>query len=324
MASIPTPGWRKIQIPRPLQQLFDRFPLLTYEPNDLPERSRQLTSSDLPTLYVFSTDEDARQGLPSFNPGCLKWQTLLRLANFTFRVLPSTNHASPTGSLPFLLPPRTSPTTSPLPIPSDKLLAYAIKNSIPDSPAPAPAPDLPLRSQAYLSLITLSLRNAWLYALYLEPTYAPLLHKLYICPASSSRAVQKTLLYQLRRAAAEQIATSSSSTIVSASAVSSAEGIDEEAVYDAAKGALAALAGLLSQSESGWAFGAEKPTAFDAALFSYTHLMMEYMGEEDATLEKGRMALGRMVREAGNGELARHREKMLAAAWPGWDRKSRT
>ncbi|KAJ4306137.1 hypothetical protein N0V88_000933 [Collariella sp. IMI 366227] len=130
MASVmPSPSWRKIQIPRPLQQLFDYFPLRTYEPNALPERSQQLTSSDLPTLYVFSTDEDARLGLPSFNPGCLKWQ--------------------------------------------------------------------------------------------------------------------KTMLYQLRRAAAEQIATSSSSKIVSTGAVHSVEGIDEKAVYEAAREALEALAGLL-------------------------------------------------------------------------------
>lgn len=76
MASIPSPasGWRKMQIPRPLQQLFDHFPLQTYEPNHLPERSQHLTSSNLPTLYVFSTDSDARLGLPSFNPACLKWQ----------------------------------------------------------------------------------------------------------------------------------------------------------------------------------------------------------------------------------------------------------
>jgi metaxin len=67
-------GWRKVQIPRPLQQLFDHFPLRTYDANRLPERSQHLTSADLPTLYVFSTDSDARMGLPSFNPGCLKWQ----------------------------------------------------------------------------------------------------------------------------------------------------------------------------------------------------------------------------------------------------------
>jgi hypothetical protein len=31
--------------------------------------------------------------------------------------------------------------------------------------------------------------------------------------------------------------------------------------------------------------------------------------------------LGRMVRSAGEGELARHRERMLEAAWPEWDRR---
>ncbi len=63
-----------MQIPKPLQRLFDHFPLRAYDANDLPERAQHLTTSDLPTLFVFSTDSDARLGLPSFNPGCLKWQ----------------------------------------------------------------------------------------------------------------------------------------------------------------------------------------------------------------------------------------------------------
>ena len=76
MASIPpsAPAWRTMQIPKPLQRLFDHFPLRAYDANDLPERAQHLTTSDLPTLFVFSTDADARLGLPSFNPGCLKWQ----------------------------------------------------------------------------------------------------------------------------------------------------------------------------------------------------------------------------------------------------------
>ncbi|EAQ92358.1 hypothetical protein CHGG_00593 [Chaetomium globosum CBS 148.51] len=321
MSSITSPAssWRKMQIPRPLQQLFDHFPLQTYEPNHLPERSQHLTSSDLPTLYIFSTDADARLGLPSFNPGCLKWQTLLRLAKLDFRTLPSTNHASPTGSLPFLLPPRTSPTTAPLPIPASNLLAYAQRSQ----PGTGDLdPDLPPRSQAYLSLINLSLRSAWLYALYLDPSHAALLRQLYIRPASSSRGVQAALLYQLRRAAAEQIATTSAGggKIVSLAPVASVEGIDEEAVYRSAREALEALASLLSQSETGWFFGRERPGVFDAALFSYTHLMMEYMPEEGGSAGEGTgVALGRMVLGAGDGELARHRERMLQTAWPGWD-----
>jgi len=78
-----TQPWRKIPIPRPLQVLFDTFPLRTYEANGLPERAERLTTSDLPTLYLFCTEEDARTGLPSYNPGCLKWQVRLdHLINF--------------------------------------------------------------------------------------------------------------------------------------------------------------------------------------------------------------------------------------------------
>ncbi|KAK3309107.1 uncharacterized protein B0T15DRAFT_509496 [Chaetomium strumarium] len=337
MASTPSsaPSWHKIQIPRPLQRLFDRFPLRTYEPNDLPQRSQQLTSSDVATLYVFSTDEDARIGAPSFNPGCLKWQTLLRLTNLQFRILPSTNHASPTGSLPFLLPPRTSssPTSSSPPIPADKLLSYAAQKSTTTTNSPSPTtttttakPPSPKKSEAYSSLITLSLRNAWLHALYLDRSRTALLRALYIAPCSSSRAVQTALLYQLRRAAAEQILSSSGTTKVGtavggAGGSSSADAIDEEGVYAEAWDALCALASLLAESETGWFFGAEKPGTFDASLFAYTHLMMEYMPEGSSTEEGegGRMALGAMVRKAGNGELARHRERVLQAAWPGWE-----
>jgi metaxin len=143
---------------------------------------------------------------------------------------------------------------------------------------------------------------------------------LYIHPSSSSRGVRATLLYQLRRAAAEQIATGAGSgKIVSLAPVASVEGIDEDAVYRSAGEALAALASLLGESGTGWFFGRERPGVFDAALFSYTHLMMEYMPREGPAGEGERVALGRMVLDAGDGELARHRERMLEAAWPGWD-----
>ena len=68
-------------IPRPLKQLFDTFPLVTYPSNGSPLRvtSRRLNDhgdddADLPSLYVFCSSQDALLGRPSFNPGCLKWQ----------------------------------------------------------------------------------------------------------------------------------------------------------------------------------------------------------------------------------------------------------
>jgi hypothetical protein len=59
-------------IPEPLKRLFDKVPVLTYPPDELPQRTPRPTK--LPSLYVFIGDEDAAAGRPSFNPGCLKWQ----------------------------------------------------------------------------------------------------------------------------------------------------------------------------------------------------------------------------------------------------------
>lgn len=70
-AAPPRKWW---QVPRPLQKVFDTFPLLAYDVNALPARAQSATFGDLPTLYVFSTEEEALLGAPSFNPSCLKWQ----------------------------------------------------------------------------------------------------------------------------------------------------------------------------------------------------------------------------------------------------------
>ncbi|KAL1839706.1 hypothetical protein VTJ49DRAFT_1243 [Mycothermus thermophilus] len=359
MTTIPssTPGWSKVQIPRPLQRLFDLFPLRAYEPNHLPERSQQLTSSSLPTLYIFTTEEDARLGLPSFNPTCLRWQTLLRLTGLEFRVLPSTNHASPTGALPFLLPARsnssssssssTSPPSSsspsqpppppPTPIPASKLLPYAQSHANPTkSSHPATSGDrlFPTRARAYVALVSSHLRSAWLCALYLDPSRSDLLDALYLRPASSSAAVRAALRRQLRKAAGEQILDSApaAGALQSGSGSGSGTGevgnnksrgwgwswqedgtaINPRAVYASAREAMAALASLLAESKTEWFFDADAPSEFDAAVFSYTHLMIQYMsdGEEEAG------ALGKMVRRAGEGELARHREMLWRFAWP--------
>lgn len=59
-------------VPAPIKRLFDRFPLTTYPPNDLPLRSPSRRHEN--QLYVFSDAKSARHGRPSFNPQCLKWQ----------------------------------------------------------------------------------------------------------------------------------------------------------------------------------------------------------------------------------------------------------
>lgn len=58
--------------PAPIKRLFDKFPLTTYPPNELPRREGRIGAQC--TLYIFATDEDVRGDRPSFNPGCLKWQ----------------------------------------------------------------------------------------------------------------------------------------------------------------------------------------------------------------------------------------------------------
>jgi hypothetical protein len=59
-------------VPAPIKQLFDRFPLFTYPTNDLPQRAPQDRNAHV--LYIFTSEEGALRGLPSYNPACLKWQ----------------------------------------------------------------------------------------------------------------------------------------------------------------------------------------------------------------------------------------------------------
>jgi metaxin len=59
-------------VPTPIKQLFDIFPLLTYPVNDLPQRAPQDRNKHV--LYIFTSEDGALKGLPSYNPACLKWQ----------------------------------------------------------------------------------------------------------------------------------------------------------------------------------------------------------------------------------------------------------
>ncbi|KAB5525692.1 hypothetical protein GE09DRAFT_478347 [Coniochaeta sp. 2T2.1] len=335
-------------IPAPLQRLFDHFPLKTYPPNDLPARSPR--PSALPTLYVFASEEDAAAGRPSFNPSCLKWQTLLRLSQTPHLLQPSTNHASPTGSLPFLLPPipSTSPTTTttttlpPRPIPSTRLESYILTSTTSPSPSSlliTPTPSLPpetaLRQEPYLSLLTSPIRAAWLTALYLDPTNTPLLESLYITPASTSPLVRAALLRQLRSAAEAEVLRiitptagtggwklSINSYLEFGPGAAPPRGpavIDLGEVYKEAEKAFESLALLLRESETGWFFGVEKPGVFDAGVFAYTYLV-EVMGAEEGGRRRGLEwrdggRLDGLVRRAGDGELVRHRERVWEAGW---------
>ncbi|KAK4224554.1 hypothetical protein QBC38DRAFT_485194 [Podospora fimiseda] len=289
--SKPPASWALLQIPKPIQTLFNKFPLVTYPSNDLPLRTQLLNSSSLPTLYIFTTEPDALANLPSFNPTCLKWQTLLRLTRTPHRVLPSTNHASPTGSLPFLLP--ADSTSSPSkPIPASRITNH-LSLALPPPPT--------AREETFLSLLT-PIRNAFLYSLYLLPSYEELLNQFYIYPSTSSSLVQKTLRYQLRSAAAASILQSKN-----LHPDGGKEQIDEKEIFEEVREALEALAGELLQSRTEWFFGRERPGEFDAGVFGYLWLMLVYMGG----------GLGQVVREVGGGVLERFCRRIAEEC--GWD-----
>lgn len=148
-------GW--LAVPAPLRSLFKIFPLRIYDPEALPYRCPD-PSLPRPTLYVFTLDNGDGGGGSiddrlSFNPSCLKWQALLRIAGVDVELVPSNNHASPSGALPFLLPADGSQA---LPLTGDKILEYAQSHS---------SYELPIvpnhRLDVYRALITQSIRPAW-------------------------------------------------------------------------------------------------------------------------------------------------------------------
>ncbi|KAI1109279.1 hypothetical protein F5Y14DRAFT_39324 [Nemania sp. NC0429] len=282
-------GW--FAIPAPLARLFKKFPLLTYPPNELPARSPDV--GDVPTLYVFISDEDALKGLPSFNPSCLRWQTFLKLAGIDFRVRPSNNHASPTGALPFLLPPSTPSNPRPQnPIGSGKLEQYGLdhgKSKVAENPGS--------RLDAYESLLDHHVRNAWLYTLYLSPANAALLAHLYITPTTTSRPVRATLAYQLRHAAEREILRSTGR-----------DAIDPAALRQGVREAWKALDAVLG--DDSWFFGSRVPGLFDAIVFSYTHLILH------DGLDWGDRRLREIL--AQFPRLLSHRERVFQRCWgPG-------
>ncbi|KAI0394657.1 putative mitochondrial outer membrane protein [Xylariaceae sp. FL0594] len=284
-------GW--FTIPAPLARLFKKFPLLTYPPNELPARSPDIR--DIPTLYVFISDEDALKGLPSFNPSCLKWQTFLKLSGIDFRVRSSNNHASPTGALPFLLPPSPPPSGNHQPpIASNKLEQYAQDHGTIKKEA-----DVNPRLDAYESLLDHRIRNAWLYTLYLSPSNTALLSRLYVEPATASRLVRATLLYQLKSAAESQIVRSTGR-----------QAIDPGVLYREAREAFGALETLLGDEDE-WFFGAETPGLFDAHVFSYTYLILN-----DGGLAWENKRLGDILRMFPR--LVAHRERIFRRCW-GFD-----
>ncbi|KAF4552635.1 Glutathione S-transferase-like protein 6 [Elsinoe fawcettii] len=288
----PQSSWTDVfALPRPLREVFSKFPLTTYPANELPARSPSHQGKH--ALYIFSTVEGAPNGEPSYNPTCLKWQTYMKLRGIDFTTIASNNHASPSGSLPFILP---SPGTSqgnktssrPAPIPGNK-----IKRWVDDQLPSSTTPQSHMKEDIYLSLLDHRLRRAWLHQLYLSPPNTPLLTTLY-ATHSSSPLITFSTLHTLRAAASAEISKSNSTGTIT-----------EAALQEEGQQALDALEELLEKDD--WFFGAKEPGLFDAAVFAYTHLLLE---EE---LEWGWNGLGGYLK--GKRGLVGHRRRVWKKAY---------
>ncbi|EME50122.1 hypothetical protein DOTSEDRAFT_85352 [Dothistroma septosporum NZE10] len=239
-------------LPPPVKRVFDKFPLVTYEANELPARAPKKRQKHV--LHVFTTKEDAESGRPSFNPGCLKWQTYLRFAGLELETVVSSNHASPTGVLPFLQP--ATPATDP--VAGNKMRKWLeAREEVRGIKEPED-----VRYKVYMSLLDHRVRKAWLYQLYLDPRNRDLVHSLYVAPCSTQGFVQMAITRQLREAASVEMVKSAGSTDVSTL----------DLVHDAEE-AFEALSVLLGDED--WFFGLVEPSLFDASVFAYTCLILD-------------------------------------------------
>ncbi|EPS45244.1 hypothetical protein H072_769 [Dactylellina haptotyla CBS 200.50] len=259
--------------PRFIRVLFDRFPIYIYPTDPVPMTARefQTTLSKQPkddiygtnTLYVFSLPGDAQNCAPSFNPGCLKWQTYLKIRGVGFCIESSSNHASPTGSLPFLIAEAapiagSSERHLPKTIPVSKLAQW-VEDNAPGS-VNQTNPDTP-DYRAFTSLIDTSIRQAWLYALYIDSTNFKAQTKPRYTYSTPIWPVNYFLGLQMRQAALDNLKIN---TEVSK--------ITGRMIYLRAKEAWAALGALLGGQK--WFFGAQDAGIFDASVFAYTHLIL--------------------------------------------------
>ncbi|MCJ1270353.1 hypothetical protein MMC22_010249 [Lobaria immixta] len=296
--------------PEPIKRLFKRFPLRTYTTaNELPKRKPLDRSQH--NLYIFTADDTKNLGSPSFNPSCLKWQAYLKFMGIRFSVVPSNNHASPTGALPFLLPSSTSTSSENSPaIPSTKLQRWARAEASSESFNPQSLTSdqesesrkanskreepFGMRYEAYMSLVDRQIRHTWLYFLYLEPSnFAAVAYPSYIAPCSSNVLVRASLGHNLRAAA--------KSELLKHSAV-----IDVESLYKECERAFAALSELLGDDR--YFFAKEEPDLFDASVFAYTNVLL------DGRLAFKECRMVQLLRKYVN--LARHRRRIHERYFP--------
>ncbi|KAF3201617.1 hypothetical protein TWF106_002779 [Orbilia oligospora] len=278
-----------LRAPAFIRRLFSQFPLVTHpvDPPPMciedfqPSATRQHSINH--TLYSFTDSTDS--SIASFNPTCLKWQTYLKIRNIPFKTQPSNNHASPSGSLPFLTISSQSDRISQT-IPSPKLAKWIEEHAVGSvNTVDTDGGDY----RAFSSLVEGAVRDAWLYALYIDPENLSSFTIPKYTAQISLWPIPQILGSQMRQAAIDAIRKSSTSTSHTATDI-----------YERAIEAFRALSILLSGDT--WFFGAPEAGMFDAEVFAYTHLLLN--------LEIG--GSGREVVEGlgGFGNLVEHEERI--------------
>jgi len=171
-------------IPPPLKLLFDRVPLITYAANDQPHRSSSLLHGLEHKLFIWTSSKGAEHNAASFNPSCLIWQVgspkslsatflqgltfllkvYLLFHNVPFRTVPSNNHASPSGQLPFVIPgAEKKPPFEGSVVTTAELQRWAKRRDTPPE-------SLKLRRDVYMSLVDGPIRRAWVGIYFRLPT----------------------------------------------------------------------------------------------------------------------------------------------------------
>ncbi|KAI5283415.1 hypothetical protein KEM54_002147 [Ascosphaera aggregata] len=294
-------------LPAPVKRIFDSFPLKTYPPDTFPSTSTStsalIADNTQNRLFIFTDSHGARIGAPSFNPHCLKWQAYLKFLNVTFCTVPSNNHASPTGVLPFLLPSEdgncsstfaTTITTKPV-VASNKIQKWTV-----DQQLIAEEELSGTRLDVYTSLIDEKIRRAWVYFLYIDPrNFNSAAKHLYIDSTTSNTLVRSIIARQLQRAARAEL-------------FRAIPYIDVGDIESEADDAFTSLSTLLGERDffsddhdnDDTSQQQRRPGLFDASVFAYTHLILD---EKLVPLRHN--PLVHMLRKHEN--LVRHRHRLL-------------
>ncbi|KAF3909633.1 Metaxin-3 [Arthrobotrys entomopaga] len=188
----------------------------------------------------------------------------MKIRGVDFRIQPSSNHASPTGSLPFLIvePAQTSRVSArqlARVVPASKLAQWIEDNAAGSvNQTSSDSPDY----RAFSSLIDKNIRDAWLYAMYVDTTN---LNKITIPKYTHSTPfwpVKYFLGLQMRQAALDSLGINNTES----------SKVTGEMLYMRANEAWAALSTLLGDGK--WFFGASDAGLFDASVFAFTHLIL--------------------------------------------------